>query len=133
MTKCRLETGRLIWAPLPSWSARDDTIEWALRSYRNYASFSLGKNLTSQVRNTLSGETVYSHVVDAGTDPLFANNKEYFQIGGVVGTSISWVDMNLLRLGRSEGLLREMALFVQYKWLDGISWPIDTFERFEGV
>jgi hypothetical protein len=126
-----IETARVVWAPLPAWSAKSDAVNWWLRSFRNYASFSLGK-LVFQVRNTLTGEAVYGNAVEAGTDPLFQEDKTYFQAGGVVGSNISWVNMNLLRLGRSEGLLRGMTLFATYKWLDGISGSIDTFERFEG-
>ena len=126
-----IESGRLVWAPLPAWSAQSNFVNWWLRSFRNYASFSLGK-MVFQVRNTLTGEAVYANAVDAGTDPLFLEDKTYFQAGGVVGTTISWVNMNMLRLGRSEGLVQGMTLFATYKWLDGITGPIDTFERFEG-
>ncbi|MGA9604173.1 MAG: hypothetical protein WBQ82_08660 [Methyloceanibacter sp.] len=128
----QIETARVVWAPLPAWSPRSDFANWWLRSFVNYASFSLGNNLVFQVRNTLTGEAVYGNAVEAGTDPLFQEDKTYFQAGGVVGTSISWVDMNLLRLGKSVGLLRGMTLFAQYKWLGGISGSLDTFERFEG-
>jgi hypothetical protein len=126
-----IESGRLVWAPLPAWSARSDAANWWLRSFRNYASFSLGKHVF-QVRNTLTGEAVYANAVEAGASPLFQQDKTYFQAGGVVGTTISWVNMNLLRLGRSEGLLQGMSVFAQYKWLGGIAGPLDQFERFEG-
>jgi hypothetical protein len=126
-----IETARLVWAPLPAWSAASDAANWWLRSFRNYAPFKIG-NKTFLWRNSLTGEAVYGHAVEPGSDPLFQADKSYFQAGGVAATGISWVNMNLLRLGRSEGVLQEMTLFAQYKWLGGIAGALDDFERFEG-
>jgi hypothetical protein len=121
-----IESARLVWAPFPGWHTRSSFV----KSFRNYASFSLGK-MAFQVRNRLTGEAVYANAVEAGTDPLFLNDPTYFQAGGVIGTNISWINMDLLRLGKSEGLLQGMTLFAQYKWLGGITGTLDSFERFE--
>jgi hypothetical protein len=126
-----IETARAVWRPLPGWKAHTKAGNWWLKSFRNYANFKLG-GMVFEVRNKLTGEAVYGNAVEAGTDPLFQEDRTYFQAGGVIGTSISWVDMNLLRLGRSEGILRGMTLFAQYKWLGGITGTLDDFERFEG-
>jgi hypothetical protein len=93
-----IETARLVWAPLPAWSAASDAANWWLRSFRNYAPFKIG-NKTFLWRNSLTGEAVYGHAVEPGSDPLFQADKSYFQAGGVAATGISWVNMNLLRLG----------------------------------
>jgi len=131
VVESEIETARAVWRPLPGWKGHSKAANWWLRSFRNYAGFKLG-GMVFEVRNELAGEAVYGNAVEAGTDPLFLADKTYFQAGGVIGTSISWVDMNLLRLGRSEGILREMTLFAQYKWLGGITGTLDDFERFEG-
>ena len=72
-----IETARVVWAPLPAWSARSDAANWWLKSFRNYAPFSIGK--MTLLRNMLTAEAAYGNTVQARTDPLFQNDRTYFQ------------------------------------------------------
>jgi hypothetical protein len=127
----RIESARLIWTPLPSWSPDSDAVQWFLRSFRNAAPIVLGPRATFMLHNQVSGEIVGARAVEAGTSPIFADDKEYFQAGLIVGTSLTWVNLHLFRFGKSEGLLRDLTLFAQYTWLDGITGALETFERLE--
>jgi hypothetical protein len=48
-----------------------------LKSFRNYAPFSIGK--MTLLRNMLTAEAAYGNTVQARTDPLFQNDRTYFQ------------------------------------------------------